>query len=88
MKPIEFEQANKNLLKPEGWTDEECRSLPVYSNEKELFSLWKMSWKERLSALFFGRVWLVVYSGVTQPPVELMAMRQLFKTVKQENNDG
>lgn len=27
MKPIKFEQANKNLLKPESMTDEECSSL-------------------------------------------------------------
>lgn len=29
MKPIKFEQANKNLLKPESMTDEECSSLWV-----------------------------------------------------------
>lgn len=31
MKPIKFEQANKNLLKPESMTDEECSSLWVYN---------------------------------------------------------
>jgi hypothetical protein len=33
MKPIKFEQANKNLLKPESMTDEdyECCTLPDYA---------------------------------------------------------
>ena len=35
MKPIKFEQANKNLLKPESMTDEECSSLWVYNEGRE-----------------------------------------------------
>ena len=83
MEPTNFEQANKNLLKPEGWTDEECGSLPVFTDGKECISLWKMTWRERLSALFFGTIWLFVHSGYTQPPVALMAAREIFKEVKQ-----
>ena len=78
MEPIKFEQANKDLLKPEGMTDEECGSLPVWSDGKECISLWQMTWRERLSALFFGRVWLSVHSGFTQPPVWLMATKEIF----------
>jgi hypothetical protein len=40
-----------------------------------------MTWKERLSALFFGKVWLSVHSGHTQPPVWLMAEKEIFKQV-------
>jgi hypothetical protein len=83
MEPTNFEQANKNLLKPEGWTDEECGSLPVFTDGKECISLWKMTWRERLSALFFGKIWLFVHSGYTQPPVSLMAAREIFKEVQQ-----
>lgn len=79
MEPMKFEQANKDLLKPEGWTDEECGSLPVYSDGRQCISLWKMTWRERLSALFFGKVWLSVHMGQTQPPVWLMATREIFK---------
>ena len=78
MKPIEFEQANKNLLKPEGMTDEECGSLPVLADGAKCISLWEMTWKERFSVLFFGKLWLFVYSGKTQPPVMLIATRQIF----------
>ena len=78
MKPIQFKQANKNLSKPTGMTDDECGSLPVHSDGKECISLWKMTWKERFSAFFFGRIWLFVVSGQTQPPVSLMATREIF----------
>ena len=84
MEPMKFLQANKNLLKPVGMTDEECGSLPVFTDGKECISLWKMTWRERLSALLFGKVWLWVISGQTQPPVALLATREIFKEVKQE----
>jgi hypothetical protein len=83
MEPIEFEQANKNLLKPEGMSDEECGSLPVFTDGKQCISLWKMTWGERLSALFFGKIWLFVHMGQTQPPVALMAAREIFGEPKQ-----
>jgi hypothetical protein len=83
MEPREFEQANKNLLKPEGWTEEECGSLPVFTDGNVCISLWKMSFRERLSALFFGKVWLWVHSGQTQPPVALLVARQIFEEPKQ-----
>jgi len=78
MQPVEFKQANKNLLKPENMTDEECESLPVFNDGKVCISLWQMTWKERISALLFGKIWLFVNSGHTQPPVALMAEREIF----------
>lgn len=83
MEPIQFEQANKNLLKPEGMTEEECGSLPVFTDGKQCISLWKMTWRERLSALFFGRIWVSIHSGQTQPPVWLMAKKLIFEEPKQ-----
>lgn len=78
MKPIKFKEANKNLLKPQNMTDEECSSLWVYTDGKACISCWKMSFKQRLSALFFGRVWLSVLSGQTQPPVWLDCCKTVF----------
>lgn len=80
MKPIKFKEANKNLLKPKNMTDEECSSLWVYNDGKECISCWKMNWKQRLSALLFGKVWLSVLSGTTQPPVWVDATKTVFKT--------
>ncbi|RPJ28026.1 MAG: hypothetical protein EHM33_05970 [Chloroflexi bacterium] len=78
MEPKKFEQANKTLTKPSNMTDEECGSLPVFTDGKVCISLWKMTWRERFSALFFGKLWLFVHSGYTQPPVAPMVQREIF----------
>jgi len=82
MEPDKFPQAIKNLTRPEGMSEEECGALPVWTDDKQCISLWRMTWRERLSALFFGKVWLSVHSGQTQPPVWLMAAREIFKEVE------
>jgi hypothetical protein len=79
MNPLEFEQQSVILNKPNNMTDEECGPLGVYSDGQKCISLWQMSWRERLSALFFGRVWVWVYSGQTQPPISLLAIRDIFE---------
>lgn len=78
MEPIKFKQANKKLLKPESMTDEECKPLWVFSDGEQCISCWKMNWKQRLSALFFGKVWLSVLFGETQPPVWLDCCNTVF----------
>ncbi len=84
MKPIKFPEANKTLGKPQGMTDDECGPLPVFSDGKVCISCWKMGWRERLAALFFGRAWLYVYFGSTQPPVALEAIKTVFMEKKNE----
>lgn len=79
MKAIKFKYANRNLLKPQSMTDEECSSLWVFTDGKQCVSCWKLNWKERLSALFFGKIWLGVLSGATQPPVWLDSTRTIFE---------
>lgn len=69
MKPIDFKESNKVLLKPSNMTDEECSSLPVYTDGKQCISLWKIGILKRIKLLFTGKVWLSVLSGMTQPPV-------------------
>jgi len=78
MLPIKFKEANMTLLKPASMTDEECKSLPVFTDGFECVSCWKLSWKERLSALVFGKIWLSVLSGKTQPPVWLACSDTVF----------
>ena len=78
MKPIDFKEANKTLVKPEKKADYEIEPLRVYTNSVECLSCWRMSWKERLSALFFGRVWACVMSGGTQPPMWIDCKRTVF----------
>lgn len=78
MKPTKFKEANKELFKPENMTDEECSSLWVYNDGYHNISCWKMSFKQRLFALFFGKVWLCVLSGQTQPPVWVDCAKTVF----------
>jgi hypothetical protein len=87
MEPINFVQANKKLGPPKGMTKEECGDLPVFTDGKQCISLWQMSWRERFSALFFGRIWLSVHMGETQPPVWLMAMNDIFGKAKEQTHD-
>lgn len=75
---IKFKEANKNLLKPESMTDEECGSLWVYSDGRQCISCWRLTWKERIKALLFGKVWLSVLCGYTQPPVWLACDGTVF----------
>jgi len=76
MKPVDFPQANRTLLRPESMTDDECGSLNVLTDGKHCVSLWHPSIRERLSILLFGRVWLWVYSGDTMPPVAVQVKRK------------
>ena len=78
MKPISFQEYNAVLQKPPNMTDEECGSLTVYRDGKQCISCWKMSVKERLSALIFGKVWCWVLSGNTQPPITLAVTKTIF----------
>jgi len=71
MKPIKFEESNKSLSRPRGTTAEQCSSLPILQVDDFCISLWQAGWRERLRFLFTGRIWLSVWSGVTQPPVKL-----------------
>ena len=71
-------------------TDEECSSLDVLVVDgKQCLSCWRMSLRERLSALLFGRVWIWVWSGNTQPPIYLEAARTIFKEeIQKKDNTG
>lgn len=82
MKPIKFKEANKCLSKPIGATDEECGSLWVYNDGKYSISCWNMSFKERLKALLFGKVWLFVWFGNSQPPVGMAIEKTIFNKNK------
>ncbi len=79
MKAIKFHNANKNLQKPSGMTEEECHSLWVYTDGSQCISCWKLSFTQRIKALVFGRIWLSVLSGHTQPPVWMDCAKTVFR---------
>ena len=54
MKPINFNESN-TVYVADG-----CGDLPVYKDESQIASCWKLSFKERIKALLYGRIWLCV----------------------------
>lgn len=87
MIPSRFPEATCCLAKPPGMSDDECGSLWVHRNPVEYTTLscWRMSWRERISALLFGRVWIWVHAGgMTQPPIALLASRNVFTTPRRD----
>lgn len=78
MEPIFFEEATKELKKPDSMTDEECSSLWVWNDGQQSISCWKLTWKERLKLLFHGKVWVGVVAGRTQPPIWVDPSKTVF----------
>lgn len=79
MKTVKFKEANRLLASPPSMPEgTACVEMWIWTDEEVCISSWRMSWRERFSALFFGRVWLGVLSGGTQAPVALCANRSGF----------
>ncbi len=82
MRPAKFKQANRTLSPPSGqaYSDnvDGVNALHVWADGEQCVSLWQMSWRERLAALFYGRVWVAVLSGETQPPIYAEASKSYF----------
>lgn len=78
MVPTTFRESNRTLAPPPSMTEDECSPLPVWSDGRQCISCWRLTWRERLSALLVGRVWLSVIGGYSQPPVWLSAKRTVF----------
>ena len=54
MKPIEFRENNKVLAKDQP----QYQPLPVFMDETETVSCWRLTLLERLTLLFTGNLWL------------------------------
>lgn len=67
--PVDFPFSNKKLLKPKGMTDEECRSLPIFTDNLTCLSCWRVDIWGRIRVLLTGNIWIWVWSGQTQPPI-------------------
>ena len=80
MEPIKFKESNRELQAPKG-LEEEVNPLPVWADGIQCVSCWRPTWRERLSILLFGRVWLNVMAGASQPPVSLAGRRDYFRDV-------
>lgn len=77
MTPAMFAECNSKLRGP----TPEIADLYVFKDGEQIISMWRMSWRERFAALFFGRVWLHVASIETHPPVGLSCARTIFSPI-------
>lgn len=82
MIPIKFKEQTHTLSKPQSLTDIECGPLPVHISGKHIISRWKMSLFERIKVVFFGKIWLWVWSEESQPPIALDCRRTAFEKHK------
>ena len=82
MRPVQFKGSNKRL-KPSGTQYSRnvtgVEPLHVWTDSEQCVSRWKMSLRERVSALLFGRVWVALLSGGTQPPTSVSVDRSYFR---------
>lgn len=82
MEPVRFRHFNKLLQPSKAKYSENITGvdpLPIWTNGEQCISCWRMSFRERLSALLFGHIWLAVLSGETQPPVCMQAARDYLE---------
>ncbi len=74
---INFVGVNKVLGKPVDLTDAECGSLPVYSDGKVCVSCWELTDQEIEDVVKTRRMYCLVMSGYTQPPILLSPYRDI-----------
>lgn len=82
-----FDEANTKIAKAVTQEAAKAGGMPipgdlpdfwVYKQNNIVVSCWEPSFRERLSALFFGRVWLT-FHGQQQPPCAIDGIRNIFK---------
>lgn len=78
MKAQNFKESTHVLDKPQGLQD--YGKLPIHFQKPQCVSKWKVSWRERISILFFGNVFVGVYSdSPLQPPFWIKGKKTVFK---------
>lgn len=71
---------NKVLRAPEGMKN--VTDLALFVGGGRCISAHKLSFRERISALVFGTVWLDLISGDSQPPCMVTVQRSYFEKPK------
>lgn len=79
MKPIEFEEQNTDLKKPESMTDEECSSLPCFRDGNQVISKWELNEEEKEHVAKKGWIWVRVFAGMSSPPISIEATNTVFE---------
>lgn len=85
--PTTFPEANSTLRGGPAstyGTQHDVLDLPTYRYDGGIISCWRLSWRERLLALWHGRVWLHVVTRTTHPPIAVMVERSVFRNAQAE----
>ena len=81
MRPVTFRHAEYLLHNPNDFGGRFANDLPIRYADGQCISCWEPSWRERLSILLHGRVWLGVrMPKANQPQVWLKAQKEMFTT--------
>lgn len=72
MRPVYFNESNVTVSYGE-------TAIPALKDGKQVVSCWKMTWKDRISALLYGKVWVGI-RGNSQYPIWLDSTRTVFVT--------
>lgn len=89
MKPTSFDAQNFTFTKPEGWTDDQCKDLPVfrgYTPEglEVIISKWALEPSEIEEINRTGAIYLWIHAAF-QPPVQLQTENPFTAGKAQEN---
>jgi len=91
MKPVPFGYSNRTLQPGSQQYSGNVTGvdqLPVWTDGEQCVSCWTMSLRERLCALVFGRVWLALLSGRSQPPACIVVGREYLMVDWEGVEDG
>lgn len=79
MLPVDFEYRMLVLGKPKSMTDEECMSLPVWSDGNRYISKWRLNKEELEMIQQTGEIYLEITSAA-HPPVCVMVESPFYGT--------
>lgn len=79
--PVDFAEANCDLQPL--FRAKNCEGMRVFSDGEACISCWKMSFRQRLNALIYGRIWLSIKSGHSMPGTWLSCEKSCF--IKDKN---
>ena len=77
MRPVDFKESNGWLRGRDDFFGRPVADLRVHRTEFLTISKWRMTWRERFAAFFFGVVWVSVCGHVC-PPIALDGCRTMF----------
>lgn len=70
--PVKFALANREMAFY-GDDSEQLTPIPHFTDGGQCVSRWRLTWRERLQALFLGHVWLSLRCGEAQPAASISA---------------